>query len=288
MLSIIRDRLCRAFTLIELLVVVAIIAILAALLLPALAAAREKARRSVCMNNMKQAAIALESYSGDYAGYFPSWPGWIDSVEQSWCWPSREDCQGHAVEVRGHAGAVPSDVLKEIPPQLSMTYQVRSDETPVTLTQYNSTNYASLYRVVAHGILPYTDFLSGKLKMAPNGIGMLLTTGYLQDAGVFYCPSSDGMPPDRTGGTTTDYNAGRLLDWRTAGGVDGSVLHYGDWPAAMREEAESGNYYVQVCGHYAYRNVPLSVYNAWHAYDDRQPPPGRSVCLAGSGKLQFS
>ena len=54
-------RLLAAFTLIELLVVVAIIAILAALLLPALIAARERARRSVCLNNNNQIGIALET-----------------------------------------------------------------------------------------------------------------------------------------------------------------------------------------------------------------------------------
>ena len=59
------------FTLIELLVVIAIISILASMLMPALQRARESGRRSVCIGNLKQFGLAMQSYTDEQNGYFP-------------------------------------------------------------------------------------------------------------------------------------------------------------------------------------------------------------------------
>src|SRR5438477_11899841 len=76
----------RGFTLIELLVVIAIIAILAAILFPVFARARESARKTSCLSNMRQLGTASKMYTSDYDESYPdsrvTWqngapgPGW--------------------------------------------------------------------------------------------------------------------------------------------------------------------------------------------------------------------
>ena len=76
------------FTLIELLVVIAIIAILAAMLLPALASAKEKGRRAQCINNLHQIGVAVQMYVGDNRDFLPTAPlGQSGSANAMWDLP---------------------------------------------------------------------------------------------------------------------------------------------------------------------------------------------------------
>ena len=74
-----------AFTLIELLVVIAIIAILAAMLLPALAAAKRKAQRINCVNNLKEVGLAFRVWEGDNGDQYPMAVGSAQGGAQRIC-----------------------------------------------------------------------------------------------------------------------------------------------------------------------------------------------------------
>ena len=90
-------RRLRSFTLIELLVVIAIIAILAAMLLPALQGAKNKAMQISCTNNQKQMALSFHMYAGDFRDVVPS------SCMTGVCWDRRDKSYADGVNTSAYA-----------------------------------------------------------------------------------------------------------------------------------------------------------------------------------------
>jgi len=224
-----------AFTLIELLVVVAIIAILAAMLLPALAAAREKARRATCMNQLSQTARAFESYIGDYGSYVPAGHSW---------WQKREQATSDTVTFRQE------------------TYQEArtGDWIYASYCRYGNLEYrwaACRWRDIAAGVTFSATNPNG-LQVAPRGTGHLFTNGYMSDAGVFYCPSGGDTRFEhadsngRTSLTREYFNCTRDQFQARGSMTDPRTLTHGDWTQSGRlDYGELTN--KGVLSHYAYR-----------------------------------
>jgi len=239
-----------AFTLIELLVVIAIIAILAAMLLPALASAREKARRSNCMNNLNQMTKALASYTGDYGGYLPGGHSWYQFF--------------------------PPSAYNSLPNMYSQTYTCEHGNTVEAGQVQSFGGKVDSFQLLANACFrptgPYPSVPSCGLKAAPYNLGWLIQGNYLPGAQVFYCPSQGDT---RTGGAygnnfqcyfwnqTTTYNANRTpTDWKVAGGWDNPKnLTHGDWLSRVNYNQGTQPDY-GVYSQYSYR----SAMSGWSGY----------------------
>lgn len=222
-----------AFTLIELLVVIAIIAILAALLLPALVAAREKARRTACLNNLNQLSKALQNYCGIFRSYFPCYTGYGLDPNLVTTGATYQEKVGATV-----AQVIVSNIIGPNDVQIGGESVGDSFE-PTTL-----------FRTCFFG------YSLGDLRTAPLGLGFLLTGNYLADARILFCPSADNMP--------WDFGAGNVLvrpsEVKCLGGFDPKSLTQGAWddPWEGRYSWASTSRHRGVQSNYNYRGIPIS------------------------------
>ncbi|MHB1455872.1 MAG: type II secretion system protein [Armatimonadota bacterium] len=197
----------KGFTLIELLVVIAIIAILAAILFPVFAKAREAARQTSCLSNMKQLGTALQMYMGDNeqglpCAYFGVYDTYGDPSPGSWCgrWATASDAIAKALELASFRSQLqpyvksnqifkcPSDTTTDVrwPPignnKMITSYPIKFWWGGTTTTCYgilsqpgtsfNESWFKDTSRAIAfHEQVPFHDFRHDPANGSPVGYG---------------------------------------------------------------------------------------------------------------------
>jgi prepilin-type N-terminal cleavage/methylation domain-containing protein len=173
-------RMRRAFTLIELLVVIAIIAVLIALLLPAVQAAREAARRSQCVNNLKQLGLAINNYVSSMSVY----P--FASGNLGWCYGATPYGTNHAGErmmnLNGLAMMLPFMEQAALANAINFNFPMADFNGSAEGASYTTQGYGTNWSALINTTASTTKLVS---LLCPTDTG-----NPVSDGGIFYAPTA--------------------------------------------------------------------------------------------------
>jgi prepilin-type N-terminal cleavage/methylation domain-containing protein len=197
------------FTLVELLVVIAIIGILVALLLPAVQAAREAARRTTCLSSLRQMAIALQNHH-DAHGFFPS-GGW------GYLWMPSPDAGSGKDQPGGFVYSLlpymEEAALRDLGSGLPPTQQVQAIK-QLMVSSVSVLNCPSRRSAMAYPLTP-SAIVDGQFRIPGPTTAAPLTFDPVKDPGVSYRCDYGGC---MGGGAKTEYD--RLIAAGAAGAAE--------------------------------------------------------------------
>ena len=288
-------RLAAAFTLIELLVVVAIIAILAALLLPALTAARERARRTACATNLDEMGKAFENYLGQYGNYYPgalSWePGcYVTSLLRP-TWGAAYQNRRIFANTNWYRAYNKATGLYERVTVMQVGGNANAPDHERFHTAFSDVTCIAAGDFQGPGTGCGADLTELKpadqttLKASPWGMGFLLSTETLPDPRAFYCPSAIEQQFQLTRSTCGKYGKvysgdlyapnnvwnDTLREWAQAGPFEARTLTHGNW-GVYRDYGSRTPVGYFVFSQYAYRNQPVHLQVATRTADVSEQP----------------